>query len=216
VARSIALLILLVLVACAAWWRGWLEGIDPEAVGALVRSAGAWGPALFLLLFSVGNGLGAPGFLFLFPAAVLWPPWEALLLNWAGCNGAGWVGYAFARSVGRHFVEAHLPRRLRALDHRIGQRAVESVAAVRLTLFLATPAHWALGLSSVTLRPLLLGSALGFLPPAAVWTFAGRGLMRAIHKGHASAWLGLLALIVVSLAVPAWMSRGRTGAVDPG
>ncbi len=211
-ARRLAVLCLIALLACVAWWRGWLDGLDAQVVGSLVRDAGAWGPALFLLLFSLGNGLGAPGFLFVLSAAALWPPWEAFLLTWAGAIGAGLVGYAFARSVGRSFVEAHLTQRMRALDRRIEHHALRSVAALRLTLFLSTPAHWALGLTSVPLRPLLLGSAIGFALPSALWTFAGRELLRAVQQGTSLAWLGLLLLIVVSLAVPLWLSRRRSAA----
>jgi uncharacterized membrane protein YdjX (TVP38/TMEM64 family) len=211
VARRLAVLCLIALLA-VAWWRGWLEGFDAQVVGSLVRDAGAWGPALFVLLFSLGNGLGAPGFLFVFPAAAVWPPWEAFLLSWLGAIGAGLVGYAFARSIGRSFVEAHLSQRMRSLDRRIEQHALRSVAAVRFTFFLSTPVHWALGLTSVSLRPLLLGSALGFAPPTALWVFAGREILEAIQQGSSLGWLGLLLLIAVSLAVPYWLSRRRAEA----
>lgn len=213
-ARQIAVPALLLVALGVAWWQGWLQGFDVEHVGALVREAGAWGPALFVLLFAFGNGLGAPGLLFLLPAAALWPAWEAFLLTWAGSIGAGLVGYAFARGVGRSFVERHLPRRLRALDRHFGARAVRSVAVLRLTLFLATPVHWALGLSSVPPRALLLGSTLGFAPPVLFWTFASGELFEAMREGRAGTWLALGALAFAALGVMAWLAR-RGGVDDP-
>jgi len=206
VARRLVVLCLIALLA-TGWWRGWFEGFDAQAVGTLVGHAGVWGPALFVLLFAFGNGLGAPGFLFVLPAAAAWPPWQAFLLTWIGAIGAGLVGYGFARSIGRSFVERHLSQRMRTLDQRIAQHALRSVAAVRLTLFLSTPAHWALGLTQVSLRPLLLGSAIGFVPPTALWVFGGRELLEAIQRGSSLAWLGLLAFIAFSLGVPFWLSR---------
>ena len=113
-----------------------------------------------MTVLAVGNGLGAPGFLFLLPAVALWHPWESFLLLWLGAIGAGLVGYLFARGVGRRIVERHLPQRLRSFDGYLGAHALRSVIMLRVMLYLATPAHWGLGLSSVSLRPLLLGSAL--------------------------------------------------------
>ena len=206
-ARRLLMPVLLVLVAGFAWWRGWFDEFDVEHVSGLVRQAGAWGPVLFVLLCGFGNGLGAPGFLFVLPAAVLWPAWEAFLLVWIGSIGAGLVGYAFARGVGRRFVEAHLPRRLLALDQHLGHRAVRSVAALRLTLFQATPVHWALGLTSVSPRDLLIGSAIGFAPPAAFWTLTGREFFDALVEGRAGVWFALAALMVGAVALTAWLSR---------
>jgi uncharacterized membrane protein YdjX (TVP38/TMEM64 family) len=206
-ARRLAMPVLLVLVAGIIWWRGWLDEFDVEHVSSLVRQAGPWGPALFVLLSAFGNGLGAPGFLFVLPAAVLWPAWEAFLLVWLGSIGAGVVGYAFARGVGRRFVEAHLPRRLLALDRHLGRRAIRSVAALRLTLFLATPVHWALGLTSVSPRDLLIGSAIGFAAPSAFWTLAGGEFVDAMLEGRPVVWFALAALMLAAVALPVWLNR---------
>jgi uncharacterized membrane protein YdjX (TVP38/TMEM64 family) len=203
-ARRLAVPVLLILLAGFVWWSGWLEEIDVEHLSAVVRSAGAWGPALFVLLCALGNGIGAPGFLFVFVAAVLWTPWQASLLLWLGAISAGFVGYAFARGIGRRFVETHLPKRLRALDRRLGTR---HVAVLRAAFFLATPVHWTLGLSNVSPRVLLLGSALGFAPPAAFWGFAGGEFVDAMLEGRPGIWLALAALMLGMIALTAWLSR---------
>lgn len=205
----IALLAGLLLLAFAAWLGGWAERLDPASFGALLRESGAWGPLLFVLAFSVGNGLGAPGALFLLPAIAVWPTAQAFLLVWAGAVGAGVVGYLFARTVGRSFVERRLPQRLRELDARASQRAVRTVALVRLALFLLAPAHWALGLSSIRARPFLVGTILGFLPGAAFWTVAGGELLDAVRGTGTGGWLVLLALVLLAAFVPRWYARFR-------
>jgi uncharacterized membrane protein YdjX (TVP38/TMEM64 family) len=210
-ARRIALLLLICLLAVGAWRTFGPTSVHADAVGDAVREAGVWGPALFVLLLAVGNGLGAPGFLFLLPAVALWPPWFSFLLMWIGSIGAGLVGYGFARGIGRHFVEHHLPKRLRSFDGYLGQRAVRNVALLRATLYLATPVHWGLGLSSVPLRPLLVGSTLGFAPPSAFWAFAGAGVFQGIRQGQRGAWLALAGMIGAALALPAWLARRRAG-----
>lgn len=206
-ARRFAVPVLLLLLCGLLWWSGWLAEFDTDHVGRVVRSAGAWGPALFVLLCAIGNGLGAPGFLFVLPAAVLWPPWEASLLIWLGAIGAGVVGYLFARGIGRRFVEAHLPRRLLAVDQHLGSRAVRSVVALRAAFFLATPVHWALGLSSISPRALMVGSVIGFAPPAAFWGFAGGEFVDAMVEGRPGIWLALAALMLGAFGLTAWLSR---------
>lgn len=210
--RRIALLCLLVLLAGVAWWRGWHLGVDEQQVGNWVRAAGAWGPILFVLLFAVGNGLGAPGFLFLLPAAALWPAWEAFALNWVGSIGAGLVGYFFARGIGRNFVERHLPRRLQGLDRHLASRAIRGVAALRITLFLAAPVHWALGLTSIAPRDLLIGSVIGFAPPVFFWTFASDQFFAAMLEGRANAWLAVGGFVLAALVLTVWLARRRTAA----
>ncbi|HEX5068132.1 MAG TPA: VTT domain-containing protein [Myxococcota bacterium] len=202
--RRLAVLLAILLLSGFVWWRGWLDEFDVEHVNTLVRSAGAWGPALFVLLCAIGNGLGAPGFLFVLPAPVLWPPWEASLLIWLGAIGAGGVGYAFARGIGRRFVEAHLPRSLRKLDRHLGLR---SVVALRAAFFLATPVHWALGLTSISPRALLIGSVIGFAPPAAFWGFAGGEFVDAMVEGRPGIWVALAALMLGFIALTAWLGR---------
>lgn len=214
-ARRIALLTLLVLLAVGAWSAFGPTSVHADSVGEVVREAGAWGPAVFVLLLAVGNGLGAPGFLFLLPAVAIWPPWETFVLMWLGSIGAGLVGYAFARGVGRRFVEHYLPRRLRSFDTYLGTRAVRNVAFLRATLYLATPVHWGLGLSSVTLRPLMIGSLVGFAAPSLLWAYAGSGVFEGIRRGQRGAWLALFALVGGAMALPAWLARRREGPPPP-
>jgi uncharacterized membrane protein YdjX (TVP38/TMEM64 family) len=205
----IALLVGLLALALLALSGGLAERLEPSAIGSLLRDSGPWGPAVFVALFSLGNGLGLPGAVFLIPAVAVWPIAEAFLWVWLGAIGAGLVGYGFARTVGRDFVEARLPVRLRDLDARASQRAVRTVALIRLTLFLLAPAHWALGLSSIRLGPYLAGTALGFLPGAAFWTFAGGQLLDAFREPTARGWLLILGLVLLAVFVPRWYVRWR-------
>ena len=217
-ARRIALLVLVCLLAAGAWRAFGPTSVHLDSVEGVVQEAGAWGPAVFVMLLALGNGLGAPGFLFLLPALALWPPWISFLLMWLGSTGAGLVGYLFARGIGRRFVERHLPQRLRSFDRYLGHSAVRNVAFLRATLYLATPVHWGLGLSSVKLRPLLLGSTLGFAAPSAFWAFAGGSVFQGIRQGQRGAWFALAGLLGAALALPAlpaWLARRRAGATPP-
>ena len=173
--KRILLLAALLAAALAAFWLGLPEAIERERLREAVAAAGPLGPLVFVALFSALQAIGVPGLLFIGVAIVAWPPWQAFLLVWAGSLGAGCVGFAFARTIGRRWVAEHLPERFRRFDARLATSGLRYVIAVRLLFYLATPAHWLLGLSGVPFRTAVVGSAIGFVPGSALWTFAGGG-----------------------------------------
>lgn len=162
--KRIVLVALLVGAATLAWQANLHEQLEPARLKAWLLGTGMWGPLLFVLVFSGLAGVGSPAFPFLIASVLVWPLWEAFLLNWAGAVGAGIVGYSFARYVGRDWVVAHMPARLAGLDARVGERALATVIFVRLIFYLAAPAHWALGVTRVGLGTFAIGTAIGFLP----------------------------------------------------
>jgi uncharacterized membrane protein YdjX (TVP38/TMEM64 family) len=163
-----------------AWKMGFFERLDAAYLRELVAGAGPWAPLSYLLLFWCFEAVGVPGVLFIGVAVAIWPLWTAFALIWAGSVGAGCVGFLFARTIGRDFVAAHMPERLRRFDARLASRGLRWVIGLRLLANLAAPAHWLIGLSGVPFRTALLGSIIGFVP----WSFVS-ALM-----GHAIvAWL---------------------------
>jgi uncharacterized membrane protein YdjX (TVP38/TMEM64 family) len=199
----------LVAAGLGAWSLGLHESIRPEALREAVTAAGPRGPVLFVALFAVLQALGVPGLVFIGVAILVWSPWEAFLWIWAGSVGAGSVGFAFARTVGRSWVAAHLPERFRALDARLATSGLRYVVAVRLLFYLAAPSHWLLGLSGVPFRTALLGSAIGFLPGCAFWAFAGGSMLAWANARSPVTWVALGAAVALLLAARAVWRRRR-------
>ena len=211
----ILLLGLLVGSAVLAWATGVHEQLEVETLRDLVAGAGFWGPLLFVLLFGL-EGIGVPGILFMVTAIALWPPWIAFLLNWLGAITAGMVGFAYARYVGRDWVAAHLPARMRRFETRVVERGVQTVILVRLLFFLAPPAHWALGLSPVRFRSFVIGSAIGFVPGMLLVSFAGRPVFEWLSRQPRETWMALAALFLLGVAAWWLLTRRRAPAVDHG
>jgi uncharacterized membrane protein YdjX (TVP38/TMEM64 family) len=211
----ILLLVLLVGAGVVAWSTGLHEQIEVERLRELLARTGFWGPLLFVLLFGL-EGIGVPGVFFMMTAVALWPPWLAFLLNWLGAIMAGIVGFAYARYVGRDWVAAHLPARMRRFEARVVDRSVQTVIVIRLLFFLAPPAHWALGLSPVGFRPFVIGSAIGFAPAMLLVSFAGRPAFAWLSRQSLEIWLALGALF--PLGVAAWwlLTRRNEAPADPG
>ena len=106
---------------------------DTDRISALLTESGIWGPLVYVAVFSLLEPAGVPGTLFIVPASLVWPLWLAFLLSWAGSIGAGVVGFGFARSLGRDWVQARLPDRLRGYDQRLAERGLTTVIVVRLS-----------------------------------------------------------------------------------
>ena len=211
---AIALLLLLGGALAYAWTAGVLEGLDRERVTQLLRNAGPWGPIGLVLAFALLEPFGVPGALFAIPASWVWPFPLAFALSWLGAVGAGVVGFVFARSIARDFVERKIPARFRRFDERLETRGFVTVVIVRLVFFLAPPAHWVLGVSRVRFTPFVLGTAVGFLPGMAALVLFGEGLLRA----WAAAPPGLGAAVGLALAIwILWRRRAsRVAGEEPG
>ena len=208
----LALLLALVAAAALAWTTGLAEELEPDALVARLRETGAFGPAVFVLLFSSLQAVGVPGVVFLLTSVAVWPDW-AFFLNWAGAVGAGAVGYVFARWIARDWVTAHLPERLHRFDERLAENGLRTVIGIRLVLFLFTPSHWALGISRVDFRPMLVGSIIGFAPPVALWTFLGVQGVSLLEEQPPEVWLAAAA--GVGLLVLLWQAlQRRRGSAD--
>ncbi len=193
-----------------AWQMGFFERLDPEYLRELVASAGPWGPVLYLVLFSCFEAVGVPGFLFIGAAVTIWPLWTAFALIWAGAIGAGCVGFVFARTIGRDFVTAHMPERLRRFDARLASSGLRWVIGLRLLTYIAAPAHWLVGLSGVPFRTALLGSIIGFGPWSFVWALMGHAVVTWLFDQPTELWLGLGALIALAIALHRLYQRNRT------
>ena len=169
---------LLFLVAVVAVLFGGLYGdLDAAQVRAWLQASGIWGPLLFLLAFAILQPIGLSAHAFIIAAGLVWPPALALPLSWAAATLAGCTAFAFARFVGREWVQDRLPERLQGYDEALATKGFRTVLVLRLTFFTFGPMQLMLGVSKVRLGPYVLGTALGLFPLLAAETLIGASLV---------------------------------------
>lgn len=177
---------------------------NPEAVRDAFLRLGVWGPILYFMSFSLLEPFFVPGLAFIVPGSFVWSFPTLFLLSWLGSVGAGVVGFSFARYLGRDFVEGRLPERLRVYDERLAERGLRTVILVRLTLFLAPPTHWLLGVSKVSFGSFLLGTMIGYVPGILALTYVVSVLESSMTECFASfppeVWIAA-AVLVLALVV---------------
>lgn len=176
--RSSRARLLLALVYVALVVALVLLDVDVQEGQAWLRGAGAWGLVAFVVAFALLQPLGVAAHVFIVVAALVWTPWVALLASWSGAVLAGCVAFAFARYVGRAWVQERLPPRLREWDERLAQRGFRTVLTMRLLLFTFGPMQLMFGVSRVRLVAFVAGSALGLLPMIAAETWIGGSLVQ--------------------------------------
>ena len=190
-----ALALGLVGLGLLAWSQGWFDRLSAESVEGWIRDAGPWGPVLYVALFTALEPFGVPGLVFVLPGGLVWS-WPTLfLLTWIAATTAGTVGFFFARTLGRDFVEARLSARARSYDDALAENGLRTVIMIRLLFFIAPWAHWLLGLSRVRFRDFLLGTIIGLAPMMALFTWLGGNAVEWIGERPVLATLALLAIV---------------------
>ena len=163
----------LLVAAIAVLVSGVYKGVSPDSVRTALLDSAPWGPLLFVAAFALLQPFGFAAHVFIIGASLVWPPWFAFFLSWAGAVGAGCVAFAFARYMGRDWVQKRLPDKLAKYDERLANHGFRTVLVMRLALFTFGPMQWMFGISRVRFVPFVLGSALGLVPMLALETWLG-------------------------------------------
>ena len=147
---------------------GWADRFTLEGVRDTIADAGAWGFAIFLAVFAIGELLHVPGFLFVAAAVLAYGRLVGGVAAYAGAIVSVVVSFAVVRGVGGKALGSLKSERLRRILDRLEERPVRVVAILRLILWMAPPLNYALALSPVRFRDYLVGSALGLILPMVV------------------------------------------------
>lgn len=143
----------------------------------------AGGLLLFVLLFSLGNLIQIPGWLFLAAAVLtLGRTWGGVVTYVAATTSCA-LTFVIIRSIGGDA--------LRSIDNRIAARIlskldtypIRSVALLRMLFQTAPPLNYALALSGIGWRSYLVGTLLGLPLPIAAYCIFFDLLASRLHAG---------------------------------
>ncbi len=170
-AAFVAILIVLAILARR-------QGFDGPMLQQRLEELGILAAPAFLLAFAIGELLHLPGILFVVAARVVFGPTMGFFLGYAGALLALTISFAVARrvvSAARATREPWRPR-LRLLKiafERLEARPIQSVALLRLVLWLAPPLTYALATTRLRTRDHLVGCAVGLVVPVLAADFVG-------------------------------------------
>ena len=173
-----------------------------------VEHLGAWGPALFILLYVVATVLLVPGSALTFGAGALF----GVVRGSCYVSVASTIGATCAFLIGRHLAREAVARRIEnhpkfsAIDQAVGEEGWKIVALTRLSpVFPFTLLNYAFGLSRVSLRDYVIASWVGMMPGTVMYVYLGSLASAAAgpRSRTPAEWtlsaIGLLATIAVTV-----------------
>lgn len=195
------LLLLAVLLTGIAATLYWYDRITVPEIQAFVRGMGAWGPAMFMLLYAIGPAFLVPGLPFDLAAGILFGPLWGTVYALVGATIGAAVAFLAARTVGRDWTEEKLSGPLKRMKQGVEKEGWEFVAFMRLVPVVPfNLLNYALGLTRIRLVPYALASFVFMAPSTAVYVYAGWAGGEALAgKGTVSEtmWPVLVALVAL-------------------
>ncbi|HEX9683084.1 MAG TPA: VTT domain-containing protein [Acidimicrobiales bacterium] len=183
---------------------------DTDAFRDRVDSWGIWGPLGFLAIFTGLVAVGVPGLVFVIAAIAIWSQPVAFVLCWTGALTSSAPGVLMGRHVGRASLEHRLPDRFHRFDALLQRWPLPGIIVLRMFVYLHTAADWLVGMTSIPMRTVWLGTAIGMAVPTAFVVFVGpealdgaRGL---VGRGPFPGFFALVAVVGV-LIVRRYRSR---------
>lgn len=177
-ARLLCVIAVLAALWAVVYFSGLRAHFTPQFVHDAFASHPIWGLLIFVALFSVGNLIQIPGWVFLAAAVLTLGQFWGGLATYVAASVSCGVTFVLVRLLGGNALrgfEGPLARRIFA---RLDTHPVQSVALLRL-LFQTVPAlNYALALSGIRLRSYVVGTLLGLPLPIALYGYFLQTLAR--------------------------------------
>ena len=198
-------LALAVLIAGGLVWL--LLGGEVDAVQRAVAATGAWGPAIYVVMHVLLTLVPVSKNLLSGVAGALFGLAGGVAISWLASMLSALVGFAIARRLGRETVATMTGPRLARVEDVMRHQGVAAVVVARLTPVLPfTIVNYGSGVSAVSLRDYLVGTAVGIVPGTVGYAAIGASVGRSAAIVAASLVLGSV-LFVGSLVVGRRMAR---------
>jgi uncharacterized membrane protein YdjX (TVP38/TMEM64 family) len=205
----LALTLLALLALALAWsWsplRAWLD-ID-VMVATLQRVGQALGPLAAVGGFALAVSLAVPLTFVTLVALAALGPWAGLACAMAGALLGVCISYGLGFLLGREVLERLAGERLNALSRRLSKRGVLAIVAVRMMPIAPFAiVNMITGASHISLRDVLLGTAIGMTPSTLVMMVFMNQLLETLRQPGSQSFL-LLMIPFFLILVGLWCAR---------
>lgn len=175
---------------------------SPAELRSWAEDAGASAVVVFLLAYAVFTVAPLPRTVFNLAAGLLLGEVVGVVIALTATILSGLLGFLLARALGRDVVTRHLHRApVRAVNARLAGGGMLAVASLRLIPVIPfAPLSYCCGVSSLALRPYLVGTALGSFPGTVAVVVLGDALTGTTPPALAACYVVFAAVGAVGLA----------------
>jgi uncharacterized membrane protein YdjX (TVP38/TMEM64 family) len=155
--------------------REWFD--DPQVLKSEVVSWGAWGPIIYILMYTLGPSLLVPGAVMTVAAGLAFGVWWGSIWSLIGADAGAIVAFGAGRFLGRSFVERTMGIRLRRLLNRLERNGFYLTLYLRLVPVIPYNAFNLLaGASPIRFGDYLWASMIGMIPGTVLFALLGDSL----------------------------------------
>ncbi len=186
-----------------------VAGID-----RLVRAAGVFGPAVFVLVYGIGS-LALPATLFTAAGSFVFGRYAGAAVNVAGVSLGASLAFFLGRYFLRELAQSFLTGRLAELDRKAEKHGFPIVFYLRVVWFPFIVLNYAAGATAIRFRDYFLATFFGTLPSVLIVSFFFGSLKDIVASYREPAdllrpdILGPAVLLVLSFFLPAAVKRLR-------
>jgi uncharacterized membrane protein YdjX (TVP38/TMEM64 family) len=176
--------------------------LEKERLRQFVAGYGAWGPIVYLIIWTLAPPLFLPGLPITLAGGVLFGPFWGVVYVIFGATAGATLAFLVARYLARDWVAAKLQgTRLASLDDKVAREGWEIVAFTRLIpIFPFFLLNYAFGLTRIPLWHYVLATFFGMLPVTAAYVYFSANVLDLFQgKFSKDLLIGVLLLALVSL-----------------
>ncbi len=170
---------------------------DREQIQDFFQDSGAFGPIIYILAFIAAQPLSLPGAALIIPATFVWTWWEVFIYSMLGGIIASSIGFVVARWFAQDWIRKRLPQRFIGWEKRFVDHALLSTIALRLVTGYAPAADWFLGILKIRWREFLIGTIIGLIPTAFLFSYYGDDTVRWVQNAPLIALTVSIAFILL-------------------
>ncbi len=182
---------------------------DLESLRASLTSTGFWAPAAFFAIATVSIFVGAPRLPYCMLGGVLFGFVQGLLLSQVATLLGAYGPYLFAR----HSTGEFISRRLKRIDRfalYFDDPSVLNVFWIRQIPVWGAFTNLCLGSLGVSHGTFIVGSFLGFLPQAMLFTLIGSGLVEeSLLRALSQIWIAVPFLLLAVFGISRYAAAGK-------
>ncbi|MEK7842195.1 MAG: TVP38/TMEM64 family protein [Deltaproteobacteria bacterium] len=213
--KGIILVVLLLSVVLILRYTGIAGSLTPEDLRAWISKLGPWGPAAYIIIYSIAPVFLFPGIPLTIAGGMLFGPVYGTIYTAIGATIGASIAFLTARYLAREMVINLLKRheKLNILDKEVEKQGWKIVAFTRLIpLFPFNLLNYAFGLTSIRFSHYALASFVFMLPAIAAFVIFSSSLLDLI-KGAVSKefFIGVILVLIIS-AIPIVYKKIKGGA----
>jgi uncharacterized membrane protein YdjX (TVP38/TMEM64 family) len=177
----------------------------------LAAARGPWGLPVAIAAFAALAFLGAPQFVLIAAAVVVFGPWLGAAYSWIGTMVSALIGFWLGRAAGADLASRLKSQAVDRFMALVGRNGFVASLVIRLAPFAPfVIVNMAAGMTRMRLADFAAGTALGIVPKIALTAFAGGSVLAATNGGPwRAALLAAAAALWIAVAVIAAKWAGR-------